>query len=124
MNSSRLVIKNLSSHQIVTLSESLFEQALYNVIDNKHKFSERTVKQRASSIGDNIQFQIFDEGIGFSDAILDALFALFKSTRQQGSGIGLELRLSVSMGIVDAHNGTITVSNDIVACCLTLVCPY
>ena len=125
VNNSRLVIKNLSSHQIVTLSESLFEQALYNVIDNALKFSERTVTLRVSNIGDNIQFQVFDEGVGFSDAKLDAPFALFKSTRQRDSGKGgIGLGLSVSKGIVDAHKGIITVSNEKVGCCVTLVIPY
>ena len=57
---------------------------------------------------DGIMLKFADNGPGFDPEILDHVFELFQSTKQEkGSGLGL----SIVKKIVDGHGGEITVTN-------------
>jgi signal transduction histidine kinase len=82
-------------------------QALLNLIKNA---SEAAGEQARLSIcayyrGDNLVFEISDNGSGISAETADKLFVPFYTTKENGSGLGL----SIVKGIVDAHKGSISV---------------
>ena len=51
--------------------------------------------------------EIRDTGLGIPDALIDKIFDPFVTTKAKGSGLGL----SICRGIVEAHRGSIQVSN-------------
>lgn len=113
VNNSRLTVENSASHQFVTLSESLFEQALYNVIDNALKFSEHEVQLKVSDDENSVTFCVKDNGKGFSEAMLQKPFSLFQTEQPTDNGTkGIGLGLSVAKGIVEAHKGSISLQNN------------
>jgi signal transduction histidine kinase len=83
-------------------------QALLNLIKNA---SEAVKEEAALSIGayrreNSLVFEISDNGSGIPAEAADQLFVPYYTTRQNGSGLGL----SIVKGIVDAHNGSISVA--------------
>lgn len=112
INSGRLKVINNSDSHGITVSESLFEQALFNVIDNALKFSDDSVFLMVSHSDGEFKFQIADKGEGISDEQLQAPIQLFQTSRRSDSGKGgIGLGLSVAAGIVHAHGGAIKLSN-------------
>jgi signal transduction histidine kinase len=83
-------------------------QALLNLIKNA---SEAVKEEAALSIDayrreNSLVFEISDNGSGIPAEAADQLFVPYYTTRQNGSGLGL----SIVKGIVDAHNGSISVA--------------
>ena len=56
---------------------------------------------------DQVRIEIRDNGIGISDAHLQDVFDPFFSTKESGTGLGLPL----SLGIVESHQGRMTLSS-------------
>lgn len=68
-------------------------------------------KQVESSWNDEyVEVQVIDDGCGIPEEQLSKLFEPFATTKgQKGTGLGL----AVTWGIVDNHNGTITVESEV-----------
>ena len=56
------------------------------------------------------QLEIEDNGGGYPDDIVQNAFAIFQRGKNAKKG-GLGLGLSIAKGIVDAHQGTISINN-------------
>lgn len=87
-------------------------QALTNLISNALKFTPAggTVRLRVSNRDHRVRFAVEDSGPGIEQADLPHLFEPFwqaKKTAHLGAGLGLK----ITRGIVEAHGGTIEVSN-------------
>ncbi len=93
------------------------QQVLVNLLLNAIQASEKnnTVDVCVDYYHDSIKDQdylmisIFDSGNGIEEEALNLIFDPFFTTKDQGEGTGLGL--SISLGIVQDHNGTITISN-------------
>ena len=93
----------------------LFEQAVFNVLDNAMKYCEpgTPIRLSARESGETIQLVIADEGPGIAPEHLDRLFERFyrvdkaRSRKAGGTGLGL----SIVKHIVQAHGGTIGVES-------------
>jgi two-component system sensor histidine kinase KdpD len=120
----RRAAKILSGHRIevelpddlpmVALDPVLFEQALFNLLDNAAKYSPAGTTVRVQSWRDNgvIGLQVLDEGDGIPAQDLAHIFDKFYRARKAdrvraGTGLGL----AISRGFVEAMHGTIVAAN-------------
>jgi two-component system sensor histidine kinase KdpD len=116
--------KMLADHQIelelaadlpmVELDAVLFEQVLFNLLDNAAKYAPRdtTIRIRGWRDGAAVYLQVLDEGDGIPPADLDHIFDKFyraQKTDQVRAGTGLGL--AISRGFVEAMYGTIVAEN-------------
>ena len=83
----------------------LIEQVLLNLIKNgleSMRISKKTKLTLVVESSDlDVTFSIHDQGPGVSDEIKDRLFESFFSTKNEGTGIGLNICRSV----IESHNG-------------------
>jgi two-component system sensor histidine kinase KdpD len=92
----------------------LFEQALFNLLDNAAKYAPAgsTVTIRAWRTGEQVRIQVLDEGDGIPAEDLERVFDKFFRARGADHGrAGTGLGLSICRGFVEAMAGTITAAN-------------
>jgi two-component system sensor histidine kinase KdpD len=92
----------------------LFEQVLFNLLDNAGKYAPAGSKVRISAQEDKsgVRLQIQDEGDGIPAADLERIFDKFyrvhaTDRKRAGTGLGLP----ICRGFVEAMGGTITAAN-------------
>ncbi len=86
------------------------EQVLTNLLDNAMRAAPGgQVRLTARQDGRGVSFVVSDNGKGIPSAHLSKIFEPFFTTRTQGEGTGLGL--SVSLGIVEQHRGTLVARN-------------
>ena len=66
---------------------------------------------RSSAVGEMVQVEVIDTGGGIAPEHLDRIFEPFFTTKPDVSGTGLGL--SVSLGILQSHGGTIEVKSEL-----------
>jgi len=120
----RRATKVLSDHEVqlslapnlpmLRLDPVLFEQALFNLLDNAAKYARAgtkiTIAARRES--DHVSITVSDEGEGIPPAdaeqIFDKFYRVHRGDRQRaGTGLGL----AICRGFVEAMHGTITAAN-------------
>jgi signal transduction histidine kinase len=89
--------------------EARILQVLTNLIGNSAKFTPRgTITVRARRQGDQVCFEVADEGIGIEPERLPQIFDRFWTIDgQHGTGLGLH----IAKTIVEAHGGTLAVQS-------------
>jgi two-component system sensor histidine kinase KdpD len=92
----------------------LFEQVLFNLLDNAAKYTApgALIRLQAQHEGEVVELQILDQGDGIPAADLDRIFDKFyrvlaADRRRAGTGLGL----AICRGFVEAMGGTITAGN-------------
>jgi two-component system sensor histidine kinase KdpD len=92
----------------------LFEQALFNILDNAGKYAPAgtTLILRGRRDGDAVMLQVLDEGSGIAPDDLEQIFGKFYRARKgdqvrAGTGLGL----AIARGFIDAMHGTLTAAN-------------
>jgi two-component system sensor histidine kinase KdpD len=120
----RRASKILGSHKVslelaadlpmLQLDAVLFEQVLFNLLDNAAKYApaNTTISIRSSRERDWVSLQILDEGDGIPPEELDMIFDKFHRA-QKGDHVrpGTGLGLAISRGFVEAMRGTISAAN-------------
>ncbi len=99
---------------MLALDVVLFEQVLFNLLDNaaKHAPMGSEISIDASRDGDTVTLRIMDEGEGIPAGDVDRIFEKFYRSggadrRRAGTGLGL----AICRGFVEAMDGTITAMN-------------
>lgn len=99
---------------MVMVDAVLFEQVLFNLLDNAAKYAppETAVRIQSWQEQESVKLQVLDEGDGIPAADLERIFDKFYRARKgdqvrAGTGLGL----AISRGFVEALNGTITAAN-------------
>jgi two-component system sensor histidine kinase KdpD len=92
----------------------LFEQALFNLLDNAAKYAptETTIRIQSWRTADSVCLCVLDEGSGIPPDDLEHIFDKFyraQKTDQVRAGTGLGL--AISRGFVEAMHGTIAAAN-------------
>jgi two-component system sensor histidine kinase KdpD len=99
---------------MLELDAVLFEQVLFNLLDNAAKYapSGTTISIRGARDRDSVLLQIMDEGKGIPLEELESVFDKFYRV-QKGDHVrpGTGLGLAISRGFVEAMRGTITAAN-------------
>lgn len=90
-------------------------QLLINLLTNARDAMPRggtvTIRTRLAEDGQSLRLSVSDTGIGIPDSIRSRLFDPFFTTKPPGEGTGLGL--SIVAGIVQAHQGEITVDSSV-----------
>ena len=99
---------------MLELDAVLFEQVLFNLLDNAAKYApdDTTISITSSRDGAWVSLQIIDEGDGIPPSELDMIFDKFYRV-QKGDHVrpGTGLGLAISRGFVEAMHGTISATN-------------
>jgi two-component system sensor histidine kinase KdpD len=120
----RRVAKILAQHEteidipadlpMLKLDSVLFEQVLFNLLDNAAKYAPAGSKVRIQGWVDvdSVRLQILDEGPGIPPSDLERVFDTFYRARKAdhvlaGTGLGL----SICRGFIEAMGGTISAAN-------------
>ena len=94
----------------------LFRRVLDNLLDNAHKYTpdaSSPIGLRVSREGEQVVFEVRDQGIGIAEDDLPHVFgAFFRSERSRSRGTGgVGLGLTLVKRIVEAHGGTIRIAS-------------
>ena len=99
---------------MVAVDPVLFEQVLFNLLDNAAKYSPAgtTIRVRSWRDQDAVCLQVLDEGAGIPSAELEHIFDKFYRVEKgdqvrAGTGLGL----AISRGFIEAMHGTINAAN-------------
>lgn len=99
---------------MLNLDSVLFEQVLFNLLDNAAKYapSGSRVDVTAWRDGSRVRIEVLDEGVGIPpddiERIFDKFYRVHAQDRQRaGTGLGL----AICRGFVEAMGGTITAGN-------------
>ena len=110
----RIELELAAGLPMLELDAVLFEQALFNLLDNAAKYSPdgSTIRIRSWRDQDAICLQVLDEGDGIPPGDLEHIFDKFyraeKGDRvRAGTGLGL----AIARGFVEALHGEITAAN-------------
>lgn len=110
-----ITVKTTLDHDLRTVQgdDRQLQQVLLNLVVNaEHAMtggSRRTLTIRTANEGARVVVEITDTGVGMSAEIQKRIFEPFFTTKPDGKGTGLGL--SVSYGIVQTHEGTLTVQS-------------
>jgi two-component system sensor histidine kinase KdpD len=116
--------KILSGHRVeidvaadlpmVSLDAVLFEQVLFNLLDNAAKYAPAgsTVRIQGWRDGDTLRLRILDEGSGIAGEDLTRIFDKFYRARKADSQrAGTGLGLAICRGFMEAMGGSIEAGN-------------
>jgi two-component system sensor histidine kinase KdpD len=99
---------------MLELDAVLFEQVLFNLLDNAAKYAPAgtTISIRGVRDREKVTLQIVDEGHGIPQDELESVFDKFYRA-QKGDHVrpGTGLGLAISRGFVEAMHGTISAAN-------------
>src|SRR5271168_1048850 len=99
---------------MLELDAVLFEQALFNLLDNAAKYAppETTISIKGWRDRNFVTLQIADEGAGIPQSELESVFDKFYRA-QKGDHVrpGTGLGLAISRGFIEAMGGTIAADN-------------
>jgi two-component system sensor histidine kinase KdpD len=99
---------------MLELDAVLFEQVLFNLLDNAAKYApaDTTISIKAVRDKDSVSLQIMDEGGGIPPDDLENVFDKFYRV-QKGDHVraGTGLGLAISRGFIEAMRGTISATN-------------
>jgi two-component system sensor histidine kinase KdpD len=110
----RVELELASELPMLDVDAVLFEQVLFNLLDNAAKYSPEgtTVRVRSWRDGDSVCLQILDEGEGIPSADLEYIFDKFyRAEKGDQVRAGTGLGLAISRGFIEAMHGTITAAN-------------
>jgi two-component system sensor histidine kinase KdpD len=110
----RVEIEISTDLPMLELDPVLFEQVLFNLLDNAAKYAPvgTAINVRAWRDRDTVRLQVLDEGEGIPAGQLEQIFDKFYrvhkgDTVRAGTGLGL----AISRGFVEAMKGAITAAN-------------
>jgi two-component system sensor histidine kinase KdpD len=99
---------------MLELDAVLFEQVLFNLLDNAAKYApdDTTITIRATRDADSVSLQVTDEGTGIPPTDLEQVFDKFyRANKGDHVRAGTGLGLAISRGFVEAMHGTISATN-------------
>jgi two-component system, NtrC family, sensor kinase len=110
------VVMNLdASLPLIIVDPSQIERVFLNLIINAAEAMEGTgtltITTRVDSLDHNLDIDVQDTGPGISPENIEKIFDPFFTTKETGHGVGLGL--AISYGIVEEHQGALTVRSNL-----------
>jgi two-component system sensor histidine kinase KdpD len=99
---------------VLKLNPVLFEQVVFNLLDNAAKYSSSGTEVRLVARYNTalVRLKVLDEGHGIPPCELELVFDKFYRIRQANpKPTGIGLGLSICRGFVEAMGGTIVAGN-------------
>ena len=110
----KVQLKLTANLPMVRLDAVLFEQALFNILDNAAKYAPTgtTIRMQSRQQDGFVVLEVFDEGEGIPPVDLENIFNKFYRARKgdqvrPGTGLGL----AIARGFIEAMGGTISAAN-------------
>jgi len=110
----RVEVDLASDLPMLELDAVLFEQVLFNLLDNAAKYAppETTIRVQGWRSGDTVCLRVLDEGSGIPASDLEHIFDKFyRAQKADQVRAGTGLGLAISRGFVEAMHGTIVAAN-------------
>jgi two-component system, OmpR family, sensor histidine kinase KdpD len=98
---------------LVPLDDVLFEQVVFNLVENADKYAPVGSPIDISAVieGGELRFEVADRGPGFAPGEERRVFEKFNRGAAGAGRSGVGLGLAVCRGMIAAHAGTITAAN-------------
>ncbi|MBC7789050.1 MAG: GAF domain-containing protein [Anaerolineae bacterium] len=115
LRSAGLIVESCLSPDLpsIHVDDRQIQQVLLNLMINAEhamaSVSKKILTLRTYGLGGSIVIEIGDTGMGISYEIQRRIFEPFFTTKPEGAGTGLGL--SVSIGIIQTHGGTLSVDS-------------
>jgi two-component system sensor histidine kinase KdpD len=95
---------------LVVADPALLERVLVNLLSNAIRYSpaDFPATVTASALGDRVEVRVIDQGPGVSQTDQDRIFAPFQRQDGESSPPGTGLGLTLSRGLTEAMQGTLT----------------
>ena len=110
-NGIELQVSSVSESLLLECREIQLGQVLLNLLNNSYDaveaLPEKWIKIEVQDLTKHVELKITDSGSGISEDLAKKIFQPFFTTKEIGRGTGLGL--SVSKGIMEAHEGSIEV---------------
>lgn len=106
-----------SKRQLSLVILSLLNNSIEAVTPSRHPW----IKVAVTETNDRVHIKVIDSGLGIEPSLQEKVFEPLYSTKSEGQGIGLGL--SVSMGIVKQHKGSLYVDNKSENTCFDILLP-
>jgi two-component system sensor histidine kinase KdpD len=110
----RISLEFAADLPMIEIDAVLFEQVLFNLLDNAAKYSpaETAISIRSCRDGNQVALAVADEGEGIPAAEVENIFDKFYRA-QKGDHVrpGTGLGLAISRGFIEAMHGGITAAN-------------
>ena len=112
MGNRQIIIQLTDNLPMVNVDITLFAQVFVNLLDNALKYSpdDSPIEIRASQMNNELEIRVGDQGRGIPEDDIPYIFNKFFRASNIGSSTGSGLGLAICQGIVEAHQGTITVA--------------
>ena len=114
LDAHRVLVDTAPDLPALALDAVLFEQALFNLLDNAAKYAPEgsTIRVQTWQDRGRIHLQVLDEGDGLPPGDVERIFDKFYRARKgdrvrAGTGLGL----AIARGFIEAMGGSITASN-------------
>ena len=110
----RVMLDLGSDLPMLKLDPVLFEQVLFNLLDNAAKYAAAGTEVRlmARHEGNSLRLRVMDEGPGIPPADLERIFDKFYRVQAADNRrVGIGLGLAICRGFVEAMGGTIVAGN-------------
>lgn len=110
----KVVLELAADPPMLELDAVLFEQVLFNLLDNAAKYApaDTSISIRATRDKQSVVLQIMDEGAGIPPDDLENVFdKFFRAQKGDHVRAGTGLGLAISRGFVEAMHGTIEATN-------------
>jgi len=111
---------------VLSVSTPELLRALRNIIENaiRHTPSDGTIVVEAGRDADRAYVSVLDDGGGIPEADLDRVFQVaFRGDAARTPGGGAGLGLAIARGLVEAHDGDVSVCNENGGCRFTVRLP-